>query len=317
MNFLRLKINKYLLMLCVVLLFSNPVYSQSYQIRTYIEDDGLPSSTVYDITQDDSGRMWFATRGGIGVYDGFHWKIYSVVDGLPAPSYFRVRIDRKGTIWALSQLSDLSVSYFNGEKWLSIPKPDDSIILGESITSFGITSINDKTVLAVGTRHYGLFVWTGSQWRHITPEDGLLSSSVNSIVARGDEFFVATSKGLSVVREDKVDNSLNKILSLPSVEIVGIAIEDKNDSSFSSEESSLIWLQGKDWLGYLEKEAFTLLSRDIKSLFTSTYNYLILQPDYQGGLYYGNPVALFHFDRKTGLIKHLGKENAKESVEFA
>lgn len=309
MNFFRHEIYKYFLILCIALFFSNSIYSQSYQIRTYIEDDGLPSSTVYDITQDDSGRMWFATRGGIGVYDGFHWKIYSVGDGLPAPAYFRIKVDKKGIIWALTQMSDLSVSYFNGEKWLSLPNPDDSIILGESITSFGLATINNKTILAVGTNRYGLFVWTGSQWRHITPEDGLLSSSVNSIVVRDGEFFVATSRGLSIVRDDKVDNSLNEILDSPSPGIVGMAIEDKNDSSFSSEENPLIWLQGKDWLGCLEKGTFTLLSRDIKTLFTSSYGHLILQPDYQGGLYYGNPVAIFHFDSKTGLTKHLGKKN--------
>jgi ligand-binding sensor domain-containing protein len=51
---------------------------QSYQVQTYSEADGLPSATVYDVTQDRQGRMWFATRAGIAMYDGVTWEKYNI-----------------------------------------------------------------------------------------------------------------------------------------------------------------------------------------------------------------------------------------------
>lgn len=34
-------------------------------------DDGLSQSTVFDITQDERGNMWFATYNGLNKYDGY------------------------------------------------------------------------------------------------------------------------------------------------------------------------------------------------------------------------------------------------------
>ena len=34
-------------------------------------EDGLSQSTVFAITQDDQGNMWFATQNGLNKYDGY------------------------------------------------------------------------------------------------------------------------------------------------------------------------------------------------------------------------------------------------------
>lgn len=39
--------------------------------------DGLPHNTVYSITQDDYGFMWFATANGLCRYDGYEVTVYS------------------------------------------------------------------------------------------------------------------------------------------------------------------------------------------------------------------------------------------------
>ena len=71
-------------------------YSQSYQVHHYSGADGLANAHVFDITQDRWGRMWFATRGGISCYDGVDWKNYTMADGLPAQSFVKISVDRKG-----------------------------------------------------------------------------------------------------------------------------------------------------------------------------------------------------------------------------
>ena len=39
-------------------------------------DDGLSQSTVFDITQDERGNMWFATYNGLNKYDGYDFTVY-------------------------------------------------------------------------------------------------------------------------------------------------------------------------------------------------------------------------------------------------
>jgi ligand-binding sensor domain-containing protein len=109
-NYYKAKL-RYISILLGLLILLDFAYPQSYQVHTYTEDDGLPSSTVYDITQDNSGRMWFATRSGVAVYDGFQWRSFTVADGLPAIDYFKIKVDKQGTIWALPRAEGSSVLY--------------------------------------------------------------------------------------------------------------------------------------------------------------------------------------------------------------
>ena len=76
--------------LILFLYFMNFAFSQSFLVHRYSESDGLPSAFVLDITQDRQGRMWFATRAGIAVYDGVSWEKFTVSDGLPATSFTRI-----------------------------------------------------------------------------------------------------------------------------------------------------------------------------------------------------------------------------------
>ncbi|NMD10960.1 MAG: hypothetical protein GYA74_07270, partial [Acidobacteria bacterium] len=66
--------------------------AQSFFTRTYEENDGLVNSTVYDLAQDASGRMWFATSGGISVYDGAAWTSHTSGTGLPAQDVRCIRV---------------------------------------------------------------------------------------------------------------------------------------------------------------------------------------------------------------------------------
>ena len=43
--------------------------------------DGLPHNTVYSITQDDYGFMWFATAGGLCRYDGYDVTVFLHKEG--------------------------------------------------------------------------------------------------------------------------------------------------------------------------------------------------------------------------------------------
>ena len=57
----------------IVFLLIAEISAQSYNIQKYSVENGLADNGVYDITQDSSGRMWFATLRGISCYDGSEW----------------------------------------------------------------------------------------------------------------------------------------------------------------------------------------------------------------------------------------------------
>ena len=61
---MRLYKERLFLFLCLGLLLLVVSFgqAQSYMVDIYKENDGLPSSIVYDAVQDKSGRMWFVTR---------------------------------------------------------------------------------------------------------------------------------------------------------------------------------------------------------------------------------------------------------------
>ena len=93
------------------LLLISSGYSQEPYIKTITEDDGLPSSTVYDILQDRTGHLWVATDYGVSRYDGYNFENFSTEQGLPDNSTLSLYEDPKGRIWFLSYGGYLSYYY--------------------------------------------------------------------------------------------------------------------------------------------------------------------------------------------------------------
>ncbi len=66
-------------------------------------DDGLSSSTVFSIIQDDGGFMWFGTTNGLNKYDGYSFKVFeydpedsTTISNTSAGNIYK---DHEGYIW--------------------------------------------------------------------------------------------------------------------------------------------------------------------------------------------------------------------------
>ena len=81
--------------------------------------DGLPSSEVYDVLQDDAGNMWFATDRDVVKYDGTEFKTYTSNDGLADNVNFVLGKDAHGNIW-FGGFSN-RVSWFDGQQFHAHP----------------------------------------------------------------------------------------------------------------------------------------------------------------------------------------------------
>lgn len=85
-------------------MLSFAVKAQTFQptFQHYGVDEGMPSTEVYNIVQDDRGYLWFATDRGISRFDGYSFKNYTLENGLPELAVYRVYKDYRDRIWGLN-----------------------------------------------------------------------------------------------------------------------------------------------------------------------------------------------------------------------
>jgi hypothetical protein len=101
-------------LLLTLILFS-PLFllSQEYSYTHYDSRDGLGSSTVYCMTQDAAGFLWFGTETGVTRFDGTHFESFTKEDGLPDNDIIQVFADSKGRVW-LAPFKKTVCYYFKG-----------------------------------------------------------------------------------------------------------------------------------------------------------------------------------------------------------
>jgi ligand-binding sensor domain-containing protein len=88
-------------------------YGQDYSYSRYDNKDGLAGSTVYCMTQDRDGFIWFGTETGLSRYDGSHFKNFTREDGLPDYEIIQLFSDSKGRVW-ISPFRKTVCYYYKG-----------------------------------------------------------------------------------------------------------------------------------------------------------------------------------------------------------
>ena len=143
-------------------------FTQTYIYQHYGVDEGLPSSEVYDIYQDNLGYLWFATDKGLSRFNGYEFENFTTQDGLPGNTILDFFPQENGEIWCFEYHSQNLFYFdnvFNGFKKykynkalksalnknsiiksISIDKQNNLILGGYGIS--GIISISDKGSLS-------------------------------------------------------------------------------------------------------------------------------------------------------------------------
>jgi len=95
-----------------LLLLSLSVSSQTLVFKNFSVNQGLASSTVYSIHQDQKGFIWFATENGVNRFDGKNFELFTIDNGLSDNEVLHIDEDSKGRIWFLT-LNGKLCYYFN------------------------------------------------------------------------------------------------------------------------------------------------------------------------------------------------------------
>ena len=275
---------------------------QSFQVRTYTEVDGLCSSVIQDVAQDARGQIWFATRGGISVFDGSSWTSYIRGRDLPMSSnVLRLTIDGNGTVWAWAENSLECLFRFSGGQWISISKP---AFVADAIRPTAMLVHGDlgRETVALATRDQGLLVWNDGRWIQIGQKDGLPGPTVLGLARAGSRLYLATPGGLYYFENGRLLQFSAAGAPPLSEPIYGLAAED---SAFGP----TLWLIGKTWLGKLSWEGFQMLSRDLVIHLDDAYPLVVLAPDTRGGVYYGNPNSVSHWRGAGVAAEKLGRDS--------
>jgi ligand-binding sensor domain-containing protein/signal transduction histidine kinase len=86
----------------LIKLKNHPPQNKSvFPLKTYTIADGLPSNSVHDILQDESGTLWIATWEGLSkLLPGTQEFItYTTANGLPSNNVVDLLQDREGNLW--------------------------------------------------------------------------------------------------------------------------------------------------------------------------------------------------------------------------
>lgn len=94
---------KKVIIISLFLLFYSIVNAQiQYKFNHFTTDDGLPTNSIYSVTEDKNGNLILGTDNGLTFFDGTDFKTLNVKDGLINPYIVAVTKDEKGVLWFIN-----------------------------------------------------------------------------------------------------------------------------------------------------------------------------------------------------------------------
>lgn len=196
----------------VILLFFLALYTYGgnyrYQFRNYGVNDGLPSSQVYTIVQDNKGYIWFGTDHGLVRYNGYEFKTFHVEDGLSTDVIFKIDLLPNGHVACYGK--DRRVNFFNGNRfygteWSKKLRPYISTkanLLGFDISekgaSFYTYDNEEDAATYIGFRypneivvdqHFGATIWDNELGMGISSkENAHIYDTISQVTFNGQQY---------------------------------------------------------------------------------------------------------------------------------
>ncbi len=207
---------------------------------------GLLNNTVMDIKQDDEGRMWFATYGGVAILQNGSFRHLTIADGLPNNGVIHIHIDHEGTKW-FSTFS--GVASYDGDSLQSIATDAQSGTISYFVvqdhqnrfwggTNRGVYRFDPDQFFTAQTR-----VERIKSFKLYDQNQGLVANELNagaSFVASDGSIWLGTVEGLSHFFPERIImNDIPPGIEFDEVMISGRILEDLAPTEFNHDQNFL------------------------------------------------------------------------------
>jgi len=222
--------------------------SNEFSFEHLCAKDGLSNSSVYAITQDHEGYLWFGTADGLNKYDGDKFVIYRHEpynkNSLPDNWITSLVVDKDGDLWCgtygggISKFSTINLKFENySAKDKSVLKLSNNIIRT-------LYADPEEDYIWIGTeKGINLFDDKNKRFKKLNIENSkigkiLLSHSINSIF-RKDSILVVGTWGDGLL-----------LYNLNSNKIAQITIKSAKNSAFNRIKGITYSEKNKIWIAY-------------------------------------------------------------------
>ncbi len=281
---------RYLFWIFIFILFTNKnIPAQEYFYRAYTVYDGLPSQEIYDIAQDSLGYMWFATRRGVVVYNGFALHRLDTLASLAPIQLTRLCFDPQGHPW-LTGYSPLTILlHSNGKTWhrYDIRPLIENYSSTRPVFMEAVQAKNQFPSVMIVTANHRVLRFRDGRFTLWKPSTSPFGEKILSLQASSQNFYILGSKGIFKVTRDTVQKV--NWPHLPKHAVLR--------SFYVSRTSEQIWwiLTSKALYHFKGGTVRAIpLTREITRLIRRSRVYLL--PDYAGGVFLYGRKFLFHFN---------------------
>ncbi len=256
-------------------------------------NQGMKSSYISAIQNDNHGNLWFGTwGGGVSMYNGKTFTHYTENEGLNHNEISSILKDSHGNLWFGTEGG--GVSMYNGETFTYF---NEKVGLSNNY----IRSIleDSRGNLWFGTLGGGVSRYNGETFTHFTQKEGLSNNIVLSILedSNGNLWFGTWGGGVSMYNGETF-TYYNKKVGLSNNYIRSILEDSNGNLWFGTEGGGVSMYNGETFTHFTEKEG--LSNNVVRSILEDGHGNIWFGT-WGGGVSMYNGKTFTHFTEKEGL----------------
>lgn len=192
----------------IILLFLSALFgakelvSQELSYSRYDIKEGLAGSTVYCMTQDADGFLWFGTETGLSRFDGSKFLNFTTADGLPDNEIITLHGDKTGRVW-IAPFRPALCYFYKGKLH---NQENDFLLKQIKLEGFITTIAEDKegNLLLVEQRNAYLVRRNGTLYRFALNQGYINNRFVKAGRGPGDGFWLQRNDTLFSLKDSIV-----------------------------------------------------------------------------------------------------------------
>jgi len=275
------------------------LHAQLLPGKNYGIDNGLLTSEVYRVFQDEKGYLWFSTDFGVSKYDGRKFKNFNSLNGLTSDHVIHSTPRKDGGIWVCTHNGGLNVLR-DGQAFSYKPKfgkLSSKLIKAEYISENELLIQENRGRFLKILRNDSIFT-APFQLQH---KDLLVN---DFLISRDGSVIYSTTEGLFKGSE----NDFNRIDQIPdSLNVLHCYLDEHNVLWGACTGGYFKFERNKyHWFPLDEKLGFTKIVRHKNNLFVHSYPNCTFKIDIDGNsenqiLYKGMGINDFFIDNQESL----------------